>query len=41
MHAAQERAVLLVDLEGRLELGEDAVEGASLDARWRAAGVAM
>ena len=41
MHAAQERAVLLVDLESRLELREDAVERASLDACWRAAGIAM
>jgi hypothetical protein len=41
MHTTQEGAVLLVDLESRRELREDAVERASLDTGWCAAGVAM
>ena len=41
MHAAEERVVLLVDLERRGELGEDAVERAGLDASRRAACVAI
>lgn len=39
MHAAQEGAVLLVDLQGGGELREDVVEGACLDARGCAAGI--
>ena len=41
VHTAQERAVLLVDLQRRGELGEDVVEGAGLDTGGGAAGVSV
>lgn len=41
VHAAQERTMLLVDFQRRGELGEDVVEGASLDAGRGAAGVSV
>jgi hypothetical protein len=41
MHATKERAVLLVHLERRRKLRENAAERASLDTGWCAAGVAI